>query len=135
MPTCGHTIKSEQSGSNTAAESGGGRKVVLWSRFGWRNVDTLGSPHLPEGRYIRAETEVAGQTWTIIDMCIPYHAYRTGDKWGDKRMKAWEGACRYLDSFARGYPATIEAARAHRPHGRLQLANSAEKLPVSRQRG
>ena len=98
MPSDEETITSELSGAGNI-ENRGARKVVLWSRFGWQNVDTLGSPRLPEGRYIRAETVITGQTWTIIGMCIPYHAYRTGEKWGDNRMKAWEGACRYLDAL------------------------------------
>ncbi len=98
MPSGGQTIKSEHSGAG-AIENRGARKVVLWSRFGWRNVDTLGSSRLPEGRFVGAETEVAGQTWTIIGMCIPYHAYRSKESWGEKRLKLWEGACRYLDAL------------------------------------
>ncbi|MYD09231.1 MAG: endonuclease/exonuclease/phosphatase family protein [Chloroflexi bacterium] len=98
MPSGGQTIMSERSGAG-AIENSGGRKVVLWSRRRWRNVDTLGSPELPEGRFVRAETEVSGQTWTFVGKCIPYHAYRTGEAWIPNRLKAWEGACRYLDAL------------------------------------
>lgn len=98
MPSGGQTITSERSGAG-AIENRGGRKIVLWSRHGWRKVDTLGSPHLPEGRFVRAETEVAGQTWTFVGMCIPYQAYRTGATWAPNQLKAWEGACRYLDAL------------------------------------
>ena len=98
MPSGGQTITSELSGAGTM-ENRGARKVVLWSRFGWRNVDTLGSTRLPEGRFISAKTGVNGQTWTIVGMCIPYHAYRTNEKWGEQRLKVWEGACQYLDAL------------------------------------
>ena len=98
MPSGGHTITSELSGAGKI-ESRGGRKVVLWSRFGWHDVDTLGSPRLPEGRFISARTEADGETWTILGMCIPYHAYRCDKRWGEKRMAAWQGACQYLDAL------------------------------------
>ncbi len=98
MPQGGQTITSELSGAGNI-ENRGGRKVVLWSRFGWTNVDSLGSRRLPEGRFVRAETETAGQTWTFIGMCIPYHAYRVGERWGEGQLGVWQGACRYLDAL------------------------------------
>ena len=98
MPPGGKTITSELSGAGNI-EHRGGRKVALWSRHGWREDDSLGSPRLPEGRFVSALTEIAGQTWTIVGMCIPYHGYRVGAQWGEKRLAAWEGACRYLDAL------------------------------------
>lgn len=98
MPTGGHTITSERSGAGII-ENRGGRKVVLWSRHGWREIGTLDTRRLPEGRFVIAETEGAGQIWTMVGMCIPYHAYRVGEKWGEQRMTTWEGACRYLDAL------------------------------------
>ena len=53
MPSVGQTITSEKSGAGKM-ENRSARKVVLWSRFDWNNIDTLGSPRLPEGRYVRA---------------------------------------------------------------------------------
>ena len=32
-------------------------------------------------------------------MCIPYHAYRNKETWGDKRKAIWQGACEYLDAL------------------------------------
>ena len=98
MPSGGQVITSELSGAGSI-ENRGGRKVVMWSRHGWRNVDTLGSPRLPEGRFVGADTVIGGRAWTVIGMCIPYHGYRVGEKWGEGRLKAWEGACRYLDAL------------------------------------
>ena len=97
-PEGGHAITSEISGAGSI-ENRGGRKVVLWSRSGWSNVDALGSSSLPEGRFVSAETEVDGTYWTVIGMCIPYHAYRTDKRRGEERMNPWEGACRYLDAL------------------------------------
>lgn len=98
MPAAGHTITSEISGPGHI-ENRGGRKVVMWSRCGWRTIDACGSIALPIGRFLRAETDVAGQTWTVIGMCIPYHAYRASKHWGEQRLALWEGACRYLDAL------------------------------------
>ena len=39
MPGGGQTLSSELSGAG-AIENRGGRKVVLWSRLGWRKVDS-----------------------------------------------------------------------------------------------
>ncbi len=70
-PDGGHTVKSEKS-SSSKTESGGGRKVALWSRHGWRQVESLGSPRLPEGRFV---SKVAGQQLSdhngvVIDLDI-----------------------------------------------------------------
>ena len=60
MPDDGQTIKSEISG-RANAEKSGARKVVLWSRNVWREIDTIGSPALPEGRFLSAKTNICGQ--------------------------------------------------------------------------
>ena len=98
MPELGHTITSEISGAGKI-ENRGGRKVVLWSRFGWSNVDTLGSPDMPPGRFIKATTSPDYEQWTIIGMCVPYAHYRNHAKWGDQRKSFWGGACEYLDAL------------------------------------
>jgi endonuclease/exonuclease/phosphatase family metal-dependent hydrolase len=35
----------------------------------------------------------------FVGVCIPYHAYHTQAKWGDKRLKVWQGAGIYLDEL------------------------------------
>lgn len=99
MPDGGQTITSELSGTGNI-ENRGGRKVVLWSRFGWTHVDTLGSPNMPPGRFIKATTCPDYERWTIIGMCIPYAHYRNHEKWGDQRKTFWQGACEYLDALS-----------------------------------
>ncbi len=98
MPELGQTIASELSGAGKI-ENRGGRKVVLWSRFGWSNVDTLGSSDMPSGRFIKTTTFAGGEQWTIIGMCVPYAHYRNHAKWGDQRKTFWGGACEYLDTL------------------------------------
>ncbi len=98
MPDGKRTISSELSGWGWPEERGA-RKVVLWSRFGWSNVDALGSPNMPPGRFIKANTVVGYEQWTIIGMCIPYAHYRNHAKWGEQRMTFWQGACEYLDAL------------------------------------
>lgn len=100
MPELGQTITSTLSGAGKI-ENRGGRKVVLWSRSSWSNVDAFGSPDLPPGRYIQADTLYDNERWSIVGLCVPYHAYRTGETWGEERHKAWEGACRFLDALGK----------------------------------
>lgn len=81
-------------------EARGARKVVLWSRFGWADVDMKGSENLPEGRFVRATTTFEGTDLTFIGMCIPYRAYRTNKtRWQARKKDAWDGACEYLDAL------------------------------------
>ena len=98
MPDGGQTITSERSGAGNM-ENRGARKVVLWSRTGWTDVESLGSPRLPEGRFVSGKTTVDDQEWTIVGMCIPYHGYRNNQRWGEKRMRNWQGAREYLDAL------------------------------------
>ena len=98
MPADGETIKSEISG-RTNAEKSGARKVVLWSRNAWRGIDTIGSPALPEGRFLSAKTNICGKEWHIVGICIPWHGYRNYASQGEQRMKNWQGACQYLDAL------------------------------------
>ncbi len=101
VPDGGYVIKSNQSG-RVPAETGGARKVLLWSRKQWSDVDLIGSPGLPEGRFASAKTNSAqGIEWTFVGMCIPYFGYRVNKKyWGDEAMRPWQGAEIYLDGLA-----------------------------------
>ena len=102
MPRGGHTISSEVSGWGPP-EDKGARKVVLWSRSRWQDVDTLGSPNMPPGRFVKATTVIDNEKWTIIGVCIPYAHYRNHEKWGEQRKTFWQGACEYLDALSGDY--------------------------------
>ena len=96
LPDGGETVTSNL--SEWKHEARGARKVVLWSRFGWTDVDRGGSENLPEGRFVRATTTLEGIDLRVVGMCIPYERYRTdANRWGIKKRNRWEGACEYLD--------------------------------------
>lgn len=101
MPDEGETVTSDLSGWPGRHEERGARKVVLWSRSGWTDVDGRGSQQLPEGRFVCATTTFAGTDVTVVGMCIPYREYRTSESWGTRRRGSWEGACEYLDALRR----------------------------------
>ena len=99
MPEGGDTVTSDLSGWKKH-ENRGARKVVLWSRFGWTDVDRRGSQRLPDGRFVRATTTFEGTGLTVVGMCIPYRDYRTRERWwGSGTKRPWEGACEYLNAL------------------------------------
>ncbi len=102
MPDGGETVTSDLSEWPGGHEERGARKVALWSRSGWTDVDRMGSESLPEGRFVCATTTFAGTAITVVGMCIPYHGYRTKEsRWGTRTHQRWEGACEYLDALHR----------------------------------
>ena len=101
MPDGEHTTASGLSGWGWP-EDRGARKVLLWSHSGWTDIDRVGSPHLPPGRFVSASTGVDGAQWKIVGMCIPYDRYRGNAKrWGEQRKRNWQGACEYLEVLRR----------------------------------
>ncbi len=99
MPDGGHLLGSNKSG-RVNAEQRGARKVLLWSRNEWADIDDIGSPGLPEGRFISATTVLGSARWRFVGMCIPYFAYRINKKfWGDDALRQWQGAETYLDAL------------------------------------
>ena len=99
MPEKRNTVTSDLS-EWKIHEDRGARKVVLWSRFGWTDVDRRGSESLPKGRFVRATTTFEETDLTVVGMCIPYHDYHTRERWwGTRTKRRWEGACEYLDAL------------------------------------
>lgn len=108
MPQGGHTIACQPE-NRIWGKEGGPRKVFLWCRDEWTDIDDLGSPKLPPGRFVSAKTRLANTEWTIFGMCIPWRDYGKG-----KGLQQWQGACDYLDALslevlprAKGNPRTI----------------------------
>lgn len=74
------------------AEDRGAAKVILWSRWGWQAVDVLGSPNLPAGRFIYAQTTPPnGDRIHVIGVGIPWAAYRDNEC-----QQNWAGFLRYV---------------------------------------
>lgn len=77
---------------------GSRREVLLWSKYPWRNVDTLGSPDLPPGRYASAVTQTALGEVTLAGVVIPYHMSNV--RYGTRNRRLWELHGIYLDALA-----------------------------------
>ena len=93
----GHVIQSRPDGI-VAKEANDKRKVVLWSKEPWEQIDDLGHVHMPPGRFVSGVTKapLLGEV-TVIGVCIPWPASRT--RWtndGIKR-KRWEDHRKYLE--------------------------------------
>jgi endonuclease/exonuclease/phosphatase family metal-dependent hydrolase len=71
------------------------RKVVLWSREPWTEVDLLGNSQLPTGRF------VSGVTMGIrfIGVCIPWQSAHMST--GRKDRKSWEDHLIYCQGLTR----------------------------------
>ena len=65
------------------------RKVLLWSRQPWRDVDQMGDPDMPPGRFVRATTQTSPGDLTVMGVCIPWSASRTGSAFTPRRRR-WE---------------------------------------------
>lgn len=85
------------------------RKVHLWSRWGWRDIDPIGTDALPPGRFVAATTETPAGPLRVIGVCIPWSAAHVST--GRKDRRRWEDHERYL----RGMQQILEAAPAATP--------------------
>lgn len=75
------------------------RKVIVWSRFTWQDVDCVGSPDLPPGRFASGVTEIDGWRIRIVGVCIPWSSAHVST--GQKNRKRWEDHERYLIGLQR----------------------------------
>ena len=75
------------------------RKVLLWSRQPWTDVDCLGSETLPPGRFIAGVTETSVGRVRIIGVCIPYGLANV--QFGTKSSRPWQDHEQYLDGLSR----------------------------------
>ena len=99
LPLGGYVTSSDLAGWGNY-ERLGARKVVLWNaHYPWYNIDQIGSPRLPEGRFVSATMKWAGLELVVAGMCIPYRNYRNELSWGKNRKAIWQGAIEYLDAL------------------------------------
>ena len=74
------------------------RKVSLWSRQPWTDVDRLGSKSLPPGRIIAGVTETPVGRVRVIGVCIPYGMANV--QFGTKASRPWQDHEQYLDGLS-----------------------------------
>ena len=94
----GHTICSRADYGYTIKE--GRRKVMLWSREPWEQVEDVGIDSMPPGRFVSGVTQTSVGEVTVIGVCIPWFGSRTEAKRKLERKLRWEDHEQYLASLA-----------------------------------
>ncbi len=72
------------------------RKVLLWSKEPWKEVDCVGSNSLLPGRFVSGVTQTSVGKVTVIGICIPFRGSRAEARRGSERKKSWEDHKQYL---------------------------------------
>ena len=94
LPKGGHAICSQPDYGYTIKE--GRRKVTLWSRQPWEQLDVMGSDSLPPGRFVSGITETSLGVLTVVGICIPWFGSRTEARRKSERKMRWEDHEQYL---------------------------------------
>lgn len=94
MSQCGHVICSQADSGYKVIENR--RKVVLWSREPWGNVDDSGLDSLPPGRFVSGSTKTSQGEVTVIGICIPWFGSRTEARRGAERRRPWQDHEQFL---------------------------------------
>ena len=94
LPQDGHTICSRPDYGYTIKEDR--RKVVLWSREPWEQVDDVGINSMPPGRFVSGVTKTSLGIVTVIGVCIPWFGSRTEARRKLERKMQWEDHEQYL---------------------------------------
>ena len=72
------------------------RKVLLWSREPWEQVDDVGSDLMPPGRFVSGVTRTSLGEVTVMGICIPWAGSRTEARRGAERKRRWEDHGQYI---------------------------------------
>lgn len=77
-----------------------GRKVLLWSRTGWVDVDCVGSEDIRDlGRFVAATATTPLGPLRVVGIVIPYRGSNVGH--GSRDQTVWEDHRRYLAALVR----------------------------------
>ena len=90
----GHTICSQPDYGYPIKD--GRRKVMLWSREPWDQVDDVGIDSMPPGRFVSGVTRTSAGEITVIGVCISWSGSRTEARRESERKKRWEDHEQYL---------------------------------------
>ena len=93
----GHTITSTEDYGYRPVN--GRRKVLLWSRDPWIDVDMVGDPELTNGRFVRGVTSTPLGEITVLGLCIPWKDAHV--QTGRRNRQRWEDHAVYLGALAR----------------------------------
>lgn len=92
----GHVIEAEADYGYPIFE--GRRKVLLWSREPWRDVDMCGHPSMPPGRFVAGLTATKRGDVHAAGVCIPWAKAHVDT--GRRDRKTWEDHFAYLEGLA-----------------------------------
>jgi endonuclease/exonuclease/phosphatase family metal-dependent hydrolase len=73
------------------------RKVLLWSRWPLDDIDSVGSPGLPSGRYVAATVRSPIGPVRLIAVCVPWSAAHV--RTGRRDRGAWDEHLQYLHAL------------------------------------
>lgn len=93
LPDAARTITSGADYGYAGPE--GRRKVLLWSATGWADVDAVGDPRLPPGRYVVGTTTTCLGPLRVVGACVPWRDAHVRTGGGDRRP--WEDHMAYLE--------------------------------------
>jgi endonuclease/exonuclease/phosphatase family metal-dependent hydrolase len=115
----GHVVTSaEDYGYRT---NDGRRKVLLWSRSPWTDVDAIGSTRMPSGRFIAGTTETLIGRVRVIGVCILWQDAHV--RTGRKDREKWQDHLAYLHGLAE----VVERIDDHIPN--LVLGDFNQRIP------
>jgi len=98
------------------------RKVILWSRIPWTEVDTVGDPALPSGRFVSGVTGGV----RFVGVCIPWKDAHVTT--GRKDRKPWEDHL----CFCAGLKGVLDCYSA-RPEPICVLGDFNQRIPRDRE--
>lgn len=96
LPKGGHVIDAGQDWGYPILE--GRRKVLLWSKRDWTDIDAVGSREFPNGRFVVGVTQTrTGSPLTIVGVCIPWAGAHV--KSGCRNRRLWQDHEAWLVGF------------------------------------
>ena len=99
LPKDGYIISSHEDYGYKSKN--GRRKVILWSKNEWTDIDQLGSKDIPSGRFISGVTSGI----RIIGLCIPWRFAHVST--GRKDRKPWEDHLSFIQNLSFSNQKTI----------------------------
>lgn len=73
------------------------RKVVMWSRAPWTDVDMAGAAALPPGRFVAATTDTDAGPVRVFGVCISWHMANV--RYGNRNRRPWEDHIAYCHAL------------------------------------
>ncbi len=99
LPKDGYIISSHEDYGYKSKN--GRKKVILWSKNEWTDIDQLGSKDIPSGRFVSGVTSGI----RIIGLCIPWRFAHVST--GRKDRKPWEDHLSFIQNLSFSNQKTI----------------------------